>query len=153
MQVLLSFLRAFKCLVTFVLIQPKRNNKFRIQTSIFTSENQCVWVQMARRANWPPDVAVENLQSGRSQLEVFSQTLSARIPQPGILSQDFLGQEFSADNLQPLCLGSTLNSFFHGVGEAVTSTMNMRLQRHLALYPKLVSFICLLELRFGVGMQ
>ena len=50
---------------------------------------------------------------------VLSQETSARIPQPRVLSQDssarnpqqrFLSQDSSARSLQPICLGSTLES-------------------------------------------
>ena len=75
---------------------------------------------MAPQASWPPDVPAESLEARIPQPGVLSQASSARNPQPGVLSLDslarsplqrFLSQDSSARSLQPICLGSALESF------------------------------------------
>ena len=44
---------------------------------------------MAPQASWPPDVSAESLEARSPQAGVLSQASSARIPQPGVLSQEF----------------------------------------------------------------
>ena len=120
--------------VTLALVSSRRNRRSRAQTSIFTIENQHFLVQMAPQASWPPDVPAESLEARNPQPGVLSQPSSARSPQPGILSNSsatksqlgilsqepsakspqpgFLSQESSASSLQPICLGSALESSF-----------------------------------------
>ena len=97
-------------LVTLALVSPRRNRRSRAQTSIFTIENQHFLVQMAPQASWPRDVPAESLEARSPQPGVLSQASSARIPQPGVLSQDssarrshpgILSQEPSAKSPQP----------------------------------------------------
>ena len=110
-------------LVILALVSPRRNRRSRAQTSIFTIENQHFLVQMAPQASWPRDVPAESLEARSPQPGVLSQASSARIPQPGVLSKDssarrsqsgILSQESSASSLQPICLGSALESFLIG---------------------------------------
>ena len=63
---------------------------------------------MAPQASWPPDVPAESLEARIPQPGVLSQASSARNPQPGILSKipqpGFLSQESPA-NLFGVCVG------------------------------------------------
>ena len=43
---------------------------------------------MAPWASWPPDVSAESLEARSPQPGMLSQASSARIPQPGVLSQE-----------------------------------------------------------------
>ena len=92
-------------LVTLALVSPRRNERSRAQTSIFTIENNYFLVQMAPQGSWPPGLPAESLEARISQPRMLSQASSAKIPQPGVLSQ-----ESSASCLQPICLGSALES-------------------------------------------
>ena len=92
-------------LVTLALVSPTPNSRSRAQTLIFIIENQHFLVQMAPEASWPPDVSAESLEARSPQPGVLSQESSARllrqessarIPQPG-----FLSQESSARSPQP----------------------------------------------------
>ena len=90
-------IRKNRYLVTLALVSPRRNTRSRAQTSIFTIENQHFLVQMAPQASWPPDVPAESLE--------------ARIPQPGVLSQaSWLAS--SARNPQPRVLSKILQPGF-----------------------------------------
>ena len=108
-------------LVTLALVSPTRNSRSRAQTSIFTIENQHFLVQMAPEASWPPDVPTACLKARSPQPGIVGEVSSARSPQQGFLSQKIsfrnpqpglLSQESSAGSLQPICLGSALESFF-----------------------------------------
>ena len=92
-------------LATLALVSPRRNRRSRAQTSIFTIENQHFLVQMAPEASWPPDVPAESLEARIPQPGVLSQASSARNPQSGVLSKipqpGFLSQESPARNPQP----------------------------------------------------
>ena len=107
-------------LVTLALVSPRRNSRSRAQTSIYTVENRHFLVQMAPQASWPPDVPAESLEARNPQPGVLSQPSSARNPQQGFLSQKISirnpqprvrSQDSSASSLQPICLGSALESF------------------------------------------
>ena len=67
-------IRKNRYLVTLALVSPRRNSRSRAQTSIFTIESRHFLVQMAPQASWPRDVPADSLE--------------ARSPQPGVLSQD-----------------------------------------------------------------
>ena len=60
---------------------------------------------MAPQASWPPDVPAESLEARIPQPGVLSQASSARNPQPGVLSKipqpGFLSQESPARSPQP----------------------------------------------------
>ena len=133
-------------LVTLALVSPTRNSRSRAQTCIFIIDNQHFFAHVAPEASWPPDVPAESLEAripqpgvlsqassarnpqqdssvGIPQPGVSSQESSARIPQPGVLGQDssarspqqrFLSQDSSAISLQPICLGSALESLSYG---------------------------------------
>ena len=75
-------------LVTLALVSPTRNRRSRAQTPIFTIENQHFLVQMAPHASWPPDVPADSLEARSPQPGVLSQDSSTRNPQPGVLSKD-----------------------------------------------------------------
>ena len=117
-------MRKKQCLLTLALVSPRRNRRSRAQTSKFTIENQHVLVQMAPRASWPPDVPAESLEARSPQPGFLSQESSAKIPQPENLSQEssansaqpsVCSQDSSARNpassLQPICLGAALESY------------------------------------------
>ena len=94
--------------VTLALVSSRRNTRLRAQTPIFTIENQHFLVQMAPEASWPPDVPAESLEARIPQPGVLSQASSARNPQPGVLSKipqppqpGILSQESSARIPQP----------------------------------------------------
>ena len=106
--------------MTLALVSLKRNRGSGAQTSIFTIDNDIFLVEIPPQASWPPDVPAESLKARSPQPAVLSQPSSARIPQPGVLSKDssarkcqagILSQESSASSLQPICLGSALESF------------------------------------------
>ncbi len=132
-------IRKKQYLVTLALVSSRRKGWLRAQTSIFTIENHHFLIQMAPQSSWPRDVPAESLEARRSQSGVLSQASSARIPQPGFLSQEssarspqpgvlsqdssarspqqrFLSQDSSARSLQPICLGSALESFIRMLG-------------------------------------
>ena len=98
-------IRKHRYLVTPAVVSPTRNSRSRAQTSIFTIENRYFLVQMAPQASRPLDVSAESLEARSPQPGVLSQASSARILRPGVLSQDSaarkLCQEFSARNPQP----------------------------------------------------
>ena len=97
----LILIRKNKYLVALALVSPRRNRGSRAQTSIFTMENQLFLVQMAPWSSWPPDESAESLEARSPQPGVLSQESSARIPQqkisvrnpqPRILSQESAGR-------------------------------------------------------------
>ena len=53
---------------------------------------------MAPWASWPPDVPADSLEARIPQPGVLSQESSARRPQPGILSQEFSARFFSQES-------------------------------------------------------
>ena len=124
----LILIRKNQYFVALALVSPKRNNRSRAQTSIFTVENQHVLVQMAPQASWPRDVPAESLEARSPQPGVFSQAFSARIPQPRVLSKDssarrsqsgILSQESSAKSPQPGFLSQQSPANLFGVRAGV----------------------------------
>ena len=91
--------------MTPALVSPTRNSRSRAQTSIFPIENQHFLLQIAPEASWPPDVSAESLEARSPQPGVLSQSVfspdsSARSPQPGFLGQESPNQESSARSPQ-----------------------------------------------------
>ena len=100
-----TLIRKNAYLVTLALVLPTRNRGSQAQTPIFIPENHNFLVQMAPQASWPPVASAESLEARSPQPGVLSQASPARIPQPGVLSKGssarvpqpgFLGQESSA---------------------------------------------------------
>ena len=69
---------------------------------------------MAPEASWPADVSAESLEARSPQAGVLSQASSARIPQPGVLSQ-----ESEAKIPQPGILSQQSPANLFGVGAGV----------------------------------
>ena len=102
--------------MTLALISPRQNRQSQAQTSLFTKQksifcwSRCllrpVGHQMCQLRVWKAEDLNQEFWASHAQPGFLSWESSARISYPEI-------KDFSASGLQPICLGSTLESEQH----------------------------------------